>query len=420
MEPFLYLATMKLFASFFLAIFLFGCHNNSSQHTTNEITISSTPWRFTLNLSGSILPFNGIFSDVNTSSATLTLSNHSEKIVIDDVILRNDSVIVQMPYFNSVMKLRIESPHMMSGHWNKLDKKDYSIPLNAEQGPTYRFTNTKSNHSIAKRYKVQFEVGTEDEYPAILVIENNEGKLNGTFLTETGDYRYLEGNIMNDQLHLSTFDGSHAFYFKADIKGDSLINGLFKSGKNYVTDWYGLADSAASLKSPSLITKIDNNLPFDFNLQNHNGDYVTWQDLNLQDKVVIIEIMGTWCPNCMDAANALSELKKPYSPDEIVVIPVLFEYNTDISHVKKAYAKYQKKIPNMPERFLLGGKASKKIAGEKFPMLSSISSFPTLLFIDKNRNVREVYTGFYGPGTGNFYKEFMQTKKELIAELVNT
>jgi len=37
----------------------------------------------------------------------------------------------------------------------------------------------------------------------------------GTFLTPVGDYRYLEGNIMNDKLYLSTFDGNHAFLFIA-------------------------------------------------------------------------------------------------------------------------------------------------------------------------------------------------------------
>ena len=67
----------------------------------------------------------------------------------------------------------------------------------------------------------------------------------------------------------------------------------------------------------------------------------------------------------------------------------------------------------------MGGKASKKVAEEKFPMLSSVSSFPTLIFIGKDREVKEVYTGFYGPGTGTFYDDFMTSKEELLAKLVS-
>ncbi|MEM9053155.1 MAG: TlpA disulfide reductase family protein [Bacteroidota bacterium] len=409
---------MNRFITLALALCLCACAENSSNFKTNTITIPATPWRFTLDLNGSILPFNGTFSDVKKNSATLTLTNHDEKIVIDNVILRNDSAIINLPFFNSEMRLRVESPYMMSGSWMKLDREDYSIPLNAEQGADYRFTNTSSNLTIANRYAARFELGTETEYPAVLVIDNNQGNLTGTFLTETGDYRYLEGNIMNGQVNLSTFDGSHAFLFKADIKGDSLVNGVFKSGKSYVTDWYGIADSTASLKQPDQITSTDSSTLFDFYLPNQAGDTVSWNDLDLQDKVVIIELMGTWCPNCMDASKALSILKKPYSENKLEIIPVLFEYKDDIEFANIAYKRYRDRIEHMPDQFLLGGKASKKVAEEKFPMLSSVSSFPTLIFIDKNRQVREVYTGFYGPGTGTYYDEFMESKRKLLAQLV--
>ena len=129
---------------------------------------------------------------------------------------------------------------------------------------------------------------------------------------------------MNGKVNLSTFDGSHAFLFAADIKGDSLVYGVFKSGKSYITDWYGVADSSATLKDPDQITSTVTNTLFDFSLPNQKGDTVSWNDLDLQDKVVIIELMGTWCPNCMDASNALSILNKPFSKDELEVIPVLF------------------------------------------------------------------------------------------------
>jgi thiol-disulfide isomerase/thioredoxin len=417
-EPFLSLARMKRILILGLIAFFLSCGKKNPNVAKNRILLPATSWRFTLDLNGDLLPFNGTFSDVKDYSATLTLRNADEEIVIEDVQLRNDSVIVQLPFFNTEMQLRIESPYMLSGVWTNKDKIDYHIPLNAEEGQNFRFTPTGSDRQIRSKYLVKFELGTETEYPAILLLENNVGNLTGTFLTETGDYRFLEGNIMNGSIHLGTFDGSHAFYFRADISEDSLINGVFKSGKTYQTNWEAVADSAATLKRPEEISFVTEDQPFDFELPNQDGEIVNWEKLQLDGKVVIIDIMGTWCPNCMDASRALKDLSMPYSENDLVILPVLFEYHDDLTKAKNAFSKYSEQL-NIPEKFLFGGRASKKIATEKFPMLNSISSFPTLIFIGRDRKVAQVYTGFYGPGTGDYYTDFMESKKDLLQTLVN-
>lgn len=417
MEPFLSLPYMKNLVILAVVLALTSCESKNNVGEENRIVIPATPWRFALDMNGDILPFNGTFSNVKKHSATLTLRNADEKIIIDDVILRNDSVIVELPFFNTEMHLRVESPFMLSGVWVNLDRDDYRIPLTAEQGQDFRFTNTGSQRTLPSKYLAKFELGTETEYPAVLLLENNSGNLTGTFLTETGDYRYLEGNIMNRSVYLSTFDGSHAFYFRAEIKGNSLVNGIFKSGKTYQTDWMAFADSTATLKNPEEITTVKSDEPVDFNLPNQDGEIVNWVESGLIGKVVVLDIMGTWCPNCMDASRALKELARPYSEDDLVVVPVLFEYRDDLTQAKKAFSEYSKQL-DIPEKFLFGGRASKQIANEKFPMLNSISSFPTLVFVGRDRQIAEVYTGFYGPGTGMYYSDFMSSKKELLARLV--
>ena len=59
-----------------------------------------------------------------------------------------------------------------------------------------------------------------------------DGRVTGTFLTETGDYRYLEGVVDGDSLKLSCFDGSHAFLFHAALDQDS-FRGRFWSGTHW-------------------------------------------------------------------------------------------------------------------------------------------------------------------------------------------
>jgi hypothetical protein len=64
-------------------------------------------------------------------------------------------------------------------------------------------------------------------------------KVTGTFLTTTGDYRFLEGTVSGDQLYLSCFDGGHAFLFTAKIADtNTLTDGKFFAGLS----WQGCMD----------------------------------------------------------------------------------------------------------------------------------------------------------------------------------
>ena len=223
---------------------------------------------------------------------------------------------------------------------------------------------------------------------------------------------------MNKKLYLSAFDGSHAFLFTADISGDSLLNGTFTSGIHYSATWKAKADSTFSLRNPEKLTYLKPGYDkIDFKLPNENGDTVTWEDLNLDGKVVIIDIMGSWCPNCMDAGRAIHQLVSKYSVDQIVVLPVAYEISSDFGASKKHIDKMLKDL-DMKPHFLFGGKAAVQNTSDDFPMLNGIMSYPTLIFIGPDRKVEDIYTGFYGPGTGKYYDQFMDHTDSLLSRLV--
>jgi hypothetical protein len=50
--------------------------------------------------------------------------------------------------------------------------------------------------------------------------------------------------------------------------------------------------------------------------------------------------------------------------------------------------------------------------------LEEVHSFPTTIFIDKNGNIRKVFTGFYGPGTHHEYELHTAEIKALITTLL--
>ncbi len=405
---------MRLLSLFAIAVttLLSSCADPS---TANPEVISPGPWRIAFKLKNGELPINA-FIFYENGIPILGITNGSDTINAQTVSFSRDSLEFLLMPSGSILKAHIDSPELMSGVWTTDQNTDHKMAFTAEHGKPFRFTSSKSALSVAPMYEILFVPESGDPYPAVLMLQNTQGHLTGTFLTESGDYRYLEGDIYNNHIHLSTFDGIHAFLFEARIDGDSLREGQFYSSSNTPIPWSGKITNKMSLQSPENITTItDRATTFDFRLPNQDGDTVTWIDLVSDRKVILVEFMGSWCPNCMDANKALSTLKAKY-PDQIDIIPIAFELTNNQA---EADVRIRRLIPEKEQiTYLFGGYASKTRIASLFPILSDFSSFPTILFIDKNRQIRRIYTGFYGPGTGSYYHDFMSSSESLLDELV--
>ena len=58
-------------------------------------------------------------------------------------------------------------------------------------------------------------------------------------------------------------------------------------------------------------------------------------------------------------------------------------------------------------------------ASEALPMLNAVMAFPTTIYIDKKGFVRKIYTGFYGPATGNKYIDYVLETNRFIEKLLS-
>ena len=65
-----------------------------------------------------------------------------------------------------------------------------------------------------------------------------------------------------------------------------------------------------------------------------------------------------------------------------------------------------------------GNVADKTLAQRKLPMLNHIISYPTTIFMDRNRKVRKIHTGFNGPATGKNYDDFVKEFETFVSELL--
>lgn len=412
--------TSKIIARICAATLLIGimgaCQANSKEQQSR---IAHGTWRFALQMQNQELPFTAEFAR-HKDGPKLRIFNGSEVIELSNPYIKEDTLVYAFPVYNTSLLLIQDSPDLLSGKWIDLNKQNYSIPLVAEYNRDFRFTSTKSSTYVASQYKVRFENKNSKGSDAILLLDNDQGKLTGTFLTETGDYRFLQGNIMNGDINLSTFDGSHAWLFSATITGDSLTHGHFFSGLHGHTSWYAVADSAFQLRSPESISSIKSGFDkFEFALTDESGKQTTHEDYIDGKTVTIYHITGSWCPNCMDAAVALQEITQEIGTKYLRVVPIHFEMTDDFEIAKTRVNKMKLDL-GLSEHFLFGGKANKESVQKKLPALTQLSSYPTLIFTNKAGDVVKVYTGFYGPGTGKYYEQFKTETKSLLSSMLSS
>ena len=269
-----------------------------------------------------VLPFNFEVLD----SQHLKVFNADEIIEVDEITYTKDSVYIRMPVFQSYLIAKIENDQLKGSYV----KKDLNrvVPFSAEKNST-RFESPKQMKSrdIAGSWETTFSPGVEGEaYIAKGIFEQNGNRVTGTFRTTTGDYRYLEGIIEGDQLKLSTFDGSHAFLFTATIT-DSSMTGMFYSGNHWKEPFEAKFNPDYELPSAYELTSLNKGYEsIAFSFPDAEGNLVSLSDARFKDKVVIIQIMGTWCPNCLDETKYYTQFHKENKGKDLEFIALAIEY----------------------------------------------------------------------------------------------
>jgi thiol-disulfide isomerase/thioredoxin len=371
------------------------------------------------------LPFNFEVIYDNDSVFHIVIHNAEERIKVTDIkfgrdkATAKDTVVIDFPVYDTQIRAIYEDG-VMEGDWIVNYKENYSIPFKAVHGVSERFTLVDNDDilDVDGKWACTFEIGTEDEYQAVGVFNQEGKKLSGTFLTETGDYRFLEGKVVKQKIYLSAFDGAHAFLFVGKMMEDKKISGTFRSGSKYTTNWEAMRNDKATLRSAYELTAAKNNDPLSFTFENESGVSVSINDPKYAEKIKVIQIMGTWCPNCMDETIFLKEYFAKNPMDDVAVISIGFERYKDDEKSKSALKRFKDRM-KISHEVLYGGYYDKKEAAEKLPQLDKILSYPTLVITDKQNKIIKIHTGFSGPATAE-YKSFEKEFGDLLKSIRNT
>ena len=405
---------MKIIVSF-LSFFLVFISCKKEQ----KLKLLEGEWKATMQVSeNEILPFN--FTILKQGeSYTMTIRNADESILIDEFNFYKDSIRIQMPIYEGYIAAKF-SEKEIKGSFIK-ESLDRVVPFVATYGEEPRFNiKQKSKVNISGVWEVIFDYDNDSKaYPAKGIFNQDNDKVTGTFRTNTGDYRYLEGVIDGTNLKLSTFDGAHVFLFTANAT-DSTLNGTFYSGNHSIEKFRAKRNEAFELADANSLTYIKEDYDkLDFAFPNLDGKMISLSDKEFENKVVLVQIMGTWCPNCLDETRFYKDYLKENPNNDIKIIGLAFEYAKTKERAFNGIERLKKRL-NIDYPILLAqyGSSDKVLANEKLPMLNHVLSYPTTIYIDKKGNINKIHTGFNGPATGMKHEEFKEEFNETVEKLL--
>lgn len=380
-------------------------------------------WRGEIATHGGALP---IHFEVNSASTNgewdIKIVNGSEKFSLGNSFSRADSLVLPLDLYDSELVFAVTKTTEMNGYFVKKrnGKTAYRLPVKAVAGPADRFLNLQpATIQVSGKWMADFFSDATNHSPGVGIFEQKGNQVTGTFLRTSGDYRFLQGNVSGDSLFVSYFDGSGVYMLRAKVKGNA-FSGRFTSGLSGERKVEAKLDPNAALPDLKKLTFLKPGFDrIDFKMPTTKGEQISLQDERFKNKVVVIELMGSWCPNCLDESRYLSPFYKKYRSKGVEVLGLAFEYSPDIKISGPKMDNFQKKI-GIEYPLLFAGTPDEQTITKVLPMLSQMNGYPTTFIIDKKGLVREIHTGFSGPGTGKYYadwiSDFEHTIQSLLAE----
>lgn len=380
------------------------------------------PWRAWLESPGGELPF-GLEIAREGAKLSATILNGEERILVPSATTEDDELVLDMPHYDSAIRARI-SPYgtRLTGEWKKRSGAERwtVMPFRAEAGDAPRFRPIEEvrvmTQALQGRFAVKFE---KSDDPAVAILRQGTGSsIEGTILTTTGDYRWLAGSMEGVRLRLSCFDGAHAFLIDASLDAQDVLRGRFWSGDRWQEGWEARPDPRAAL--PDEFDQVHWKDGFglaDLRYPDLDGKMRSLGEPEFAGRAIVIQVLGSWCPNCHDETAYLSKVYDRYRERGLSVVGLAFEHTGDFARdaeqVKRLRARHAVKYP-----ILLAGLSDKKKAAEAIPALDRVLAFPTTIFLHGDGRVRAVHSGFAGPATKEEHEKLTRRFEALIAELL--
>jgi thiol-disulfide isomerase/thioredoxin len=385
--------------------------------TTKGSEIREGVWQAWLDSPGGELPFQLEIQRDDEGHHAWLLSGE-ERLAVPGVRVGNDGIELEFPHFDAVIEAS-PSPDggQLDGTWARRagEVTRMAMPFHATAGDPSR-SPPHDDTPLAERWLVEAK---DSPYPAVALFETtNSGDVHATFQHSSGDSRILTGGFQDQQLRLSRFDGGQPMLVVARMQPDGTLEGTSWYGSLMSIRWTARPDPEASIPDPFQFLQLDSvdlDAVVAFDL---DGTPSSLGEALPPGRAWIIEILGTWCPNCHEASTFLMQLREEYGERGLAVLGLAFQMSSNFERNVADVRRYGKRN-GIGYPVLLASSDAPISPSFLFPPRSGQFAFPTVLFLDRDQHLYATYTGFSGPSTGTAHESMARRWREVIEEMLN-
>jgi len=369
-------------------------------------------WRAQLDLAGGPLRFH---MELSTRGDTTGVLCNGPKCDPFSAVrpLPGDSVLLEIGDYAAAIRAHVGADSLVGFYRNVGNRGPRTIPFRAARGS---WPVQVPAPSLTGRWDAIFTPDASPS-PRVLELRGTERGLEGTVISNTGDSGLFWGGAADGTFVMSHFDGSFVYMLTGELDGDTL-RGIFHAGLTSQRPFVAVRSTgAAHLKAPTEMVEVDTAAAFQWDFPDLDGNLVSNGDERFRGKVVIVEIFGTWCPTCHDAAPTMVELYDRFRDRGLEVVGLAYEVTGDPAVDGALVRRFAEKF-GIEYPLLLAGVNDDDSPRETQPQLDGPIAFPTTLFLDASGRVRRVHSGFYGPALGEAHEELEQEFMDFTDELL--
>lgn len=364
------------------------------------------------------LPFH-MFLDLTANPPSGYFLVGDERTPIPEITQRGDSLLLNFSEYGALMQARWQNGRLL-GRYLRFRDDTTSFTFTAKPAASEEAAPAaKPSVPPVGAYRVYFEYDSGIDSASTATFWLKGDSIFGTILDPSGDYGLLAGVQDENRVQLNRFTGWQALLVELEqTQGDWAGRLYVRAEKPSHFKLKPLRDLPAPAHGPRQTRMKNPAAPFQFSGVTLTGDSITSADPRFQGKVLLIDIMGSWCHNCMDAAPLLQQLYQEFHNDGLEVISLAFENKDDYAAAQKNLGMFQQRYGITFPIVFCGSTAKANVQARLANQLDDFFAYPTTLFVGRDGRVHAIDVGFHGPGTGERFQAQIRYYYETVKELL--
>lgn len=391
-------------AFLFLFVLLLGCSR------AQPIPVAAL-WSGTVELAqGVSLPFR-FQLDLSGDRPSGFFINGDEKTPIPEIARRGNDLVFRFSEYGAELR----------SAWNGRALDGNYLRIRSTGTKSFKFTAAPGGADTAP---VRIDRPPAGDYQVdqttVARLWIKDGALLGTFIATDGDYGLLEGRPSGAGIQLSRFTGWQAILISLVPANDGTLAGTLYAAANDKPQELTLHPrTGLNVETPANQQTVmkDPRAEFEFSGVALSGETIRSSDDRFKNKALLLDIMGTWCHNCLDEAPLLERLQQEYGNNGLEVVGLSFEISGDPALAHKNLQLFKDRFGLSYTLLFCGNMDDENVNKRIHSQFDHFFAYPTTIFVDKNHKVQFIHSGFKGPGTGDEFQDQIAEFEDLVKKL---